>query len=98
MSKSPSRTPKSPRRGTAPSQETVNLVSLAQAREAAKGCRSCHLWRIGTQTVFGEGKPGTPLMLVGEQPGDREDLVGRPFVGPAGHVLDQALAEAGIDR
>jgi DNA polymerase len=68
------------------------------AREAAKGCRACHLWKLGTQTVFGEGKPGAPLMLVGEQPGDREDLAGRPFVGPAGRLLDRALAEAGIDR
>src|SRR3954471_1661205 len=67
------------------------------ARDAAD-CRACDLWRNGTQTVFGEGPPDAALMLVGEQPGDREDLSGKPFVGPAGRVLDDALAAAGIDR
>ena len=67
-------------------------------REAAAGCRACDLWTRGTQTVFGEGKRGARLMLVGEQPGDQEDIAGRPFVGPAGRLLDRALAEAGIDR
>jgi uracil-DNA glycosylase len=67
-------------------------------REAAAGCRACPLWMNGTQTVFGEGPAKAAVMLVGEQPGDREDLEGRPFVGPAGRVLDDALAEAGIDR
>ena len=72
--------------------------TLSSVREAAKGCRACHLWRDATQTVFGEGKPRSLVMLVGEQPGDREDVEGRPFVGPAGSVLDRALEEAGIDR
>jgi DNA polymerase len=67
------------------------------AGEAA-GCRACDLWRNATQTVFGEGPEAAELMLVGEQPGDREDLSGRPFVGPAGRVLDEALVAAGIDR
>jgi uracil-DNA glycosylase family protein len=73
-------------------------LSLAALREAADGCRACPLWRSGTQTVFGEGRTAARLFLVGEQPGDREDLEGRPFVGPAGRLLDEALAEAGIDR
>jgi DNA polymerase len=72
--------------------------SLDELREAAAGCRACDLWKRGTQTVFGEGSRTAELMLVGEQPGDREDLAGRPFVGPAGRVLDEALEEAGIDR
>jgi uracil-DNA glycosylase family protein len=67
------------------------------ANEAA-GCRACDLWRNATRTVFGEGPADAQLMLVGEQPGDREDLAGQPFVGPAGRVLDDALAAAGIDR
>jgi DNA polymerase len=67
------------------------------ANEAA-GCRACDLWRNATQTVFGAGPADAQLMLVGEQPGDREDLAGQPFVGPAGRVLDDALAAAGIDR
>jgi DNA polymerase len=71
------------------------LESLA---DAAAGCRACDLWARGTQTVFGEGGRHVRLMLVGEQPGDHEDQVGRPFVGPAGRVLDRALEEAGIDR
>ena len=71
---------------------------LAQAASEAAACRRCHLWEPATQTVFGEGPPGARLMMVGEQPGDQEDLAGRPFVGPAGQVLDRALAEAGIDR
>jgi len=72
--------------------------TLPKLRKAAAGCRGCHLWERATQTVFGEGKPAAPLMLVGEQPGDQEDLAGKPFVGPAGRLLDQALEEAGIDR
>lgn len=67
------------------------------ATEAA-GCRACHLWERGTQTVFGEGPPDARLVLVGEQPGDEEDKVGEPFVGPAGRLLDRVLADAGIDR
>ena len=72
--------------------------SLKRLRDAAVGCRACPLWRTGTQTVFGKGSPKSRLMLVGEQPGDREDRAGEPFVGPAGEVLAKALAEAGIDR
>lgn len=72
--------------------------SLTSLREAAAGCRACPLWRTGTQTVFGEGRDGAEVVFVGEQPGDREDTEGRPFVGPAGRVLDEALAGAGIDR
>jgi uracil-DNA glycosylase len=72
--------------------------SLDEVRSAARGCRACDLWRIGTQTVFGEGAVGSDIMLIGEQPGDKEDLAGRPFVGPAGALLDHALEEAGIDR
>lgn len=66
--------------------------------DAAAGCRACDLWEKGTQTVFGEGAEGSRVMFVGEQPGNEEDLTGRPFVGPAGRLLDQALTEAGIDR
>jgi uracil-DNA glycosylase family protein len=71
---------------------------LAQLRAAAAECRGCDLWGSATQTVFGEGPERAELMLVGEQPGDREDLEGHPFVGPAGHTLDVALERAGIDR
>jgi len=67
-------------------------------RDISKGCKACDLYRRGTQTVFGEGPPTADLMLVGEQPGDAEDLAGHPFVGPAGKLLDRALEEAGIDR
>ena len=72
--------------------------TLPSLRRTAAGCRACDLWRRGTQTVFGEGSSRARVMLVGEQPGDREDLEGRPFVGPAGRVLDAALEKAGIDR
>ena len=72
--------------------------SLAALREAAAGCRGCHLWRGATQTVFGEGLKKSTVMLVGEQPGDKEDQAGKPFVGPAGRELDKALVEVGIDR
>jgi uracil-DNA glycosylase len=72
--------------------------TLRKVAEAAKGCRACDLWKSGTQTVFGEGQAKAELLLVGEQPGDQEDLAGRPFVGPAGKLLDKALEEAGIDR
>src|SRR5215210_4199758 len=73
-------------------------ADLDQLREAARGCRACPLWEPATQTVFGEGPPTARLVLVGEQPGDKEDRAGRPFVGPAGRVLDDALAATGIDR
>jgi uracil-DNA glycosylase family protein len=69
---------------------------LGRLRAAARECRGCDLWRHGTQTVFGEGPDDAALVLVGEQPGDREDVEGHPFVGPAGHVLDRALERAGI--
>jgi len=72
--------------------------TLPSLRRAAAGCRACDLWKRGTQTVFGEGSRSAKLVLVGEQPGDREDLEGRQFVGPAGALLDAALEEAGIDR
>jgi uracil-DNA glycosylase len=72
--------------------------TLPALREAAAGCRGCHLWETTTQTVFGEGAPHAPAMFVGEQPGDQEDKAGRPFVGPAGRVFDDALEAAGIDR
>jgi len=72
--------------------------SLAALRDAAAGCRGCHLWRGATQTVFGEGLKKARVMFVGEQPGDREDRAGRPFVGPAGRELDKALEAVGIDR
>jgi DNA polymerase len=76
-----------------PARPTLELL-----REVAAGCRACDLWQRGTQTVFGEGVQAARLMLVGEQPGDSEDIEGRPFVGPAGRLLDRALDEAGIDR
>ena len=72
--------------------------SLEKLREAAAGCQACDLWKTGTQTVFGEGAATAEIVFVGEQPGDKEDLAGRPFVGPAGRVLDDALEAAGIDR
>src|ERR1700758_1100489 len=72
--------------------------SLATVREAAGRCTACHLYERATQTVFGEGPESASIMLVGEQPGDYEDVAGRPFVGPAGKIMDQALEEAGIDR
>lgn len=75
-----------------------NARSLRSVAAAARGCRACDLWRTGTQTVFGEGPRNAGVMLVGEQPGDVEDRRGEPFVGPAGRVLDEALAAAGIDR
>jgi DNA polymerase len=73
-------------------------ASLAEAAQESAHCRRCHLWERATQTVFGEGPAGAQLMLIGEQPGDQEDVIGRPFVGPAGRLLDRALEEAGIDR
>jgi uracil-DNA glycosylase len=72
--------------------------SLGELRADAAGCKACDLWKTGTQTVFGEGSESAEIVFVGEQPGDKEDLAGRPFVGPAGRVLDEGLAEAGIDR
>jgi len=76
----------------------VNKNELNELRAQAKDCKACPLWRNATQTVFGEGNARAPIVLVGEQPGDAEDLKGRPFVGPAGAVLDKALADAGLAR
>jgi uracil-DNA glycosylase len=73
-------------------------VGLDGLRTAAAGCRACELWEPATQTVFGEGPPTARVVFVGEQPGDQEDRQGEPFVGPAGRLLDRALADAGIDR
>jgi len=72
--------------------------TLDALREAAAGCRGCDLWEAATQTVFGEGAARARLMLVGEQPGDREDVEGKPFVGPAGRILDEGLEAAGVPR
>ncbi|RPJ63807.1 MAG: uracil-DNA glycosylase [Acidobacteria bacterium] len=93
---------KKPREQSAEEPSAAGLVperpTLTNLSAAAAGCRACDLWARGTQTVFGEGARGARLMLVGEQPGDQEDQVGRPFVGPAGRLLDRALEQAGIDR
>jgi len=72
--------------------------TIPKLQSAAADCRACDLWKLGTQTVFGEGSPHARVMFIGEQPGDQEDIQGRPFVGPAGRILDNALEEAGIDR
>jgi DNA polymerase len=72
--------------------------SVAALRDEAADCRACHLWKDATQTVFGEGPQHASVMMVGEQPGDKEDLAGKPFVGPAGQMLDRALKEAGVNR
>jgi uracil-DNA glycosylase len=72
-------------------------LSLKELARQAQNCRNCDLWRNATQTVFGEGSPHAPIMLVGEQPGDQEDLQGKPFVGPAGKLLQATLKEAGVD-
>jgi uracil-DNA glycosylase family protein len=78
--------------------QTPDTSSLTVVREAAAHCTACHLYKRGTQTVFGEGPKGASIMLIGEQPGDYEDVAGKPFVGPAGKIMDRALEEAGIDR
>src|SRR3989440_3120778 len=72
--------------------------SLSTVRAAAKNCTACHLYKHARQTVFGEGPKKAPIMLIGEQPGDYEDVAGKPFVGPAGKIMNRALEEAGIDR
>jgi uracil-DNA glycosylase len=85
-----------------PTSDAAKLIpdhpTIQRVRDAAKNCHACELWKRGTQTVFGEGEGKAELMLVGEQPGNEEDLAGHPFVGPAGRLLDRALAGAGIDR
>jgi len=73
-------------------------TSWSALRDAARECTACHLYKHATQTVFGDGPKNAPMMLVGEQPGDYEDVAGKPFVGPAGKIMDRALEEAGIDR
>ena len=73
-------------------------LTLPSLREAAADCKACDLWKLGTQTVFGEGRRRATVLFVGEQPGNEEDLTGKPFVGPAGRLFDDALVEAGIDR
>jgi len=88
-------TPREDEYGLAQPPETSDLQIV---RDAASACKACPLWRRATQTVFGEGPIDAELVFVGEQPGDSEDRIGRPFVGPAGQLLDRALAEAGIDR
>jgi uracil-DNA glycosylase family protein len=91
--------PKPPRK---PAGSAADLIpdrpTIDTVRAASKDCQACELWRRGTQTVFGEGARKAGLMFVGEQPGNDEDLSGHPFVGPAGKLLDRALADAGIDR
>jgi DNA polymerase len=85
-----------------PTHDAADLIpdrpTIATVRAASKHCQACDLYLRGTQTVFGEGASKAELMLVGEQPGDQEDLSGRPFVGPAGKLLDRAIVDAGIDR
>ena len=82
-----------------PAEELIpERPSLPSLRAVAAGCTACELWSVGTQTVFGEGGPSARLLLVGEQPGDREDREGKPFDGPAGRLHDEGLVEAGIDR
>jgi DNA polymerase len=87
-----------PKAAAAPEGDPAPFRSLAAARKAAEGCTRCPLYKDATQTVFGEGPMDAPVVFVGEQPGDQEDLTGRPFVGPAGQLFDRALEEAGIDR
>jgi uracil-DNA glycosylase len=97
--------PVDPRRADPAKRPTVALTSVRAGRAdlaivaaAARGCRACHLWERATQTVFGAGPDRARIMLIGEQPGDAEDIAGEPFVGPAGRILDRALDEAGLDR
>ena len=84
--------------GTSALQFFPAKITMSSLREASQGCRGCPLYKNATQTVFGEGKKSAKIVLVGEQPGNDEDLAGHPFVGPAGRILDQALEAAGIDR
>ncbi|OHV19549.1 uracil-DNA glycosylase [Rhizobium sp. RMa-01] len=84
--------------GPALALEVANADSIAELRHQAEGCTRCDLYRNATQIVFGEGSGKAEIVLVGEQPGDREDLTGKPFVGPAGQLLDHCLDEAGLDR
>lgn len=92
--------PRKPRPRAVPDGSAPEPVddSLDALRDAAMGCKRCDLWKPATQTVFGEGPPRARIVVVGEQPGDQEDLSGRPFVGPAGKLFDRALEELGIER
>jgi DNA polymerase len=92
------RSAKGPRHSGEAARLIPDRPTLPRVREAARQCQACDLWKRGTQTVFGEGAGRAGMMLVGEQPGNDEDLAGHPFVGPAGRLLDRALHEAGIDR
>ena len=89
-----------PRKSSQDSAEEFfpDKLTLASLRAAAADCKACDLWKRGTQTVFGEGRRRATVLFVGEQPGNEEDLTGKPFVGPAGRFFDNALIEAGIDR
>jgi len=91
-------THRKPRPGTPVPDLLPDRPTLPKVRDVAKDCKACDLYKTGTQTVFGEGPSRAEVMFVGEQPGDVEDLAGHPFVGPAGKLLDRALAQAGIDR
>ncbi|MBX4859795.1 UdgX family uracil-DNA binding protein [Rhizobium leguminosarum bv. viciae] len=84
--------------GPALALEVANATSIAELRHQAEGCTRCDLYRNATQIVFGEGPVKAEIILIGEQPGDQEDVSGRPFVGPAGRLLDRCLEEAGLDR
>jgi uracil-DNA glycosylase len=90
--------PSQPKAGEPVPDLIPDRPTLKTVADVAAGCKACDLYKRGTQTVFGEGPKGASLMLVGEQPGDAEDLAGHPFVGPAGKLLDRALEDAGIDR
>ena len=90
--------PRKKTNGHAPAELIRPDASLEELRKLVQHCRGCDIWERATQAVFGEGPPGAEVMLVGEQPGNREDIEGHPFVGPAGKLLDEALARAGIDR
>lgn len=98
MAPKETKSPPEPRPGEPVSDLLPDRPSLKSVREVAAGCKACDLYARGTQTVFGEGPRKAEIMMVGEQPGDAEDIAGHPFVGPAGKLLDKALAEAGIDR
>jgi uracil-DNA glycosylase len=91
-----------PRKTAKPTGSAADFIprraTLSALRRAAAGCRGCHLYKLGTQTVFGAGPRSAEVVVIGEQPGDAEDKAGRPFVGPAGRLLDRALDAAGIDR
>ncbi|MFT2212320.1 UdgX family uracil-DNA binding protein [Rhizobium giardinii] len=94
----PVRTPRKPKPPPAFTGERADSASIAALRRQAEHCTRCDLYKDATQVVFGEGPPHAPVVLVGEQPGDREDEAGKPFVGPAGRLLDECLEQAGVDR